>query len=118
MNFVLHFRLLTGNLKSVLINTELKAYLLIFLVATLMVTFNLYRETYQSLADSLRYAAFQVASILTTTGFATADYEQWPYMAQAVLLLLMFVGGCSGSTGGGIQGDQDRYPCSSRRSMK
>ncbi|MBN2808815.1 MAG: TrkH family potassium uptake protein [Deltaproteobacteria bacterium] len=103
MNFVLHFRLLTGNLQNLFVNTELKAYLLIFFTATLMIAGKLHLEVYQSFTEALRYSAFQVASILTTTGFATADYEKWPYMAQAILLLLMFVGGCSGSTGGGIK---------------
>ncbi|MCD6292600.1 MAG: TrkH family potassium uptake protein [Deltaproteobacteria bacterium] len=104
MNFVLHFRLLTGNVKSLFRNTELKAYLLIFALATLLIACKLhFAAVYSSFADALRYAAFQVASILTTTGYATADYEKWPYMAQAVLFLLMFVGGCSGSTGGGIK---------------
>ncbi len=103
MNFVLHFRLLTGKAGSLLTNTELKAYLLIFTVATLMVAYKLHLEIYPGFAEALRYAAFQVASILTTTGYATADYEQWPYMVQAILFLLMFVGGCSGSTGGGIK---------------
>ena len=103
MNFVLHFRLLTGNVQTLFTNTELKAYLLIFVSATLMVAYKLHLEVYQGFAEALRYAAFQVASILTTTGYATADYEKWPYMAQAVLFLLMFVGGCSGSTGGGIK---------------
>ncbi len=103
MNFVLHFRLLTGNVKSLFSNTELKAYLLIFVVATLMVAYKLHLEIYSGFAEALRYSAFQVASILTTTGYVTADYETWPYMAQAVLFLLMFVGGCSGSTGGGIK---------------
>ncbi len=103
MNFVLHFRLLTGNARSLFSNTELKAYFLIFVAATLMVACKLHLEIYSGFAEALRYAAFQVASILTTTGYATADYESWPYMAQAVLFLLMFVGGCSGSTGGGIK---------------
>ncbi|MCD6533797.1 MAG: TrkH family potassium uptake protein [Deltaproteobacteria bacterium] len=103
MNFVLHFRLLTGNVKTLFSNTELKAYLLIFAFATLMIAYRLHLEVYSSFAEALRYAAFQVASILTTTGYATADYEQWPYMVQAILFLLMFVGGCSGSTGGGIK---------------
>jgi trk system potassium uptake protein TrkH len=103
MNFVLHFRLLTGNVKTLFKNTELKAYLLIFAVATLIIAYKLHLEVYSGFAEALRYAAFQVASILTTTGYATADYEQWPYMVQAVLFLLMFVGGCSGSTGGGIK---------------
>ncbi len=103
MNFVLHFRLLTGNVKILFSNTELKAYLLIFVFATLMIAYKLNLEVYPGFFEALRYAAFQVASILTTTGYVTADYETWPYMAQAVLFLLMFVGGCSGSTGGGIK---------------
>ncbi|NPA25173.1 MAG: TrkH family potassium uptake protein [Deltaproteobacteria bacterium] len=103
MNFVLHFRLLTGNYQSLFSNTELKAYLAIFVVATLLVAHDLYLQVYQSVADAFRYAAFQVASILTTTGFATADYEKWPNLAQGVLFLMMFIGGCSGSTGGGIK---------------
>ncbi len=103
MNFVLHFRLLTGNVQSLFKNTELKAYLLIFVSATLLIAYKLQLEVYSSFFDALRYAAFQVASILTTTGFATADYETWPHMVKAILLLLMFVGGCSGSTGGGIK---------------
>ncbi len=103
MNFVLHFRLLTGNFQTLFTNTEFKAYLLIFVSATLMIAYKLQLEVYPGFSEALRYAAFQVASILTTTGYATANYENWPYMAQAVLFLLMFVGGCSGSTGGGIK---------------
>ncbi|HDS15219.1 MAG TPA: TrkH family potassium uptake protein [Proteobacteria bacterium] len=104
MNFVLHFRLLTGDFRSLLRNTELKAYGLIFVGASLLVAGGLYfNQVYRSPIESLRFAAFQVASILTTTGFASADYESWPYMAQAIMLLLMFVGGCSGSTGGGVK---------------
>ncbi len=104
MNFVLHFRLLTGQARSLLKNSELKAYLLIFAAATLTVAVILsLHEVYPAFKDSLRYAAFQVASILTTTGFVSADYETWPHVAQAILFLLMFIGGCSGSTGGGIK---------------
>jgi trk system potassium uptake protein TrkH len=103
MNFVLHFKLLTGNCRALFNNTELKAYLAIFGIATLLVAHDLHLTIYRSVADAFRYAAFQVASILTTTGFATADYEKWPNLAQGVLFLLMFIGGCSGSTGGGIK---------------
>ena len=103
MNFVLHFRLLTGQARSLLKNSELKAYLLIFVTATLAIAWILNLQVYPAFKDALRYSAFQVASILTTTGFVSADYETWPHVAQAILFLLMFVGGCSGSTGGGIK---------------
>lgn len=103
VNFSLHYRLLTGRLKILYKNTELKAYILIFMTATIGLTLSLYRDAYQTLGESLRYASFQVASIMTTTGFATADYEQWPIAGQIILFMLMFVGGCSGSTGGGIK---------------
>ncbi len=63
----------------------------------------LYHRVFSGVFDCFRYAAFQAASILTTTGYATADYQQWPYVTQMVLFTLMFVGGCSGSTGGGIK---------------
>jgi len=103
MNFVLHFRLLTGQGRSLLKNSEFKAYLLIFAVATLTIAWILNLQVYPLFKDALRYSAFQVASILTTTGFVSADYETWPHVAQAILFMLMFVGGCSGSTGGGIK---------------
>ena len=103
MNFVLHFRLLTGQARSLIKNSELKAYLVIFVTATLVIAWILNLSVYPAFKDALRYAAFQVASILTTTGFVSADYESWPHVTQAILFLLMFVGGCSGSTGGGIK---------------
>ncbi|MBN1496041.1 MAG: TrkH family potassium uptake protein [Spirochaetes bacterium] len=103
INFTLHYRMLTGRLKPLLRDTELKAYLLIFIVATVSLAYSLHGFSYKSVGDSFRYAMFQVASIMTTTGFASADYEQWPFMAQIIIFMLMFVGGCSGSTGGGIK---------------
>ena len=103
MNFVLFYRLITGNVKKVFNNTELKAYLGIFFAAMLVIAFILYGREYETLGKSLRYAAFQAASILTTTGYVTADYAGWPQFAQTVLFILMFIGGCSGSTGGGIK---------------
>ncbi|MDX9801545.1 MAG: TrkH family potassium uptake protein [Spirochaetia bacterium] len=103
INFILYFKLITGQLKSIRRNSEFKAYLGIFAAATLIVTINLYGKSYATFADSLRYAGFQVSSILTTTGFATADYEKWPMLSQVILFVVMFIGGCSGSTGGGIK---------------
>ncbi len=103
INFSLHYRLLTGRCRALLKDTELKSYIAIFLGATLVMTFVLYREVYATIGDSLRYASFQAATILTTTGYATADFEQWPALCQVVLFFLMFIGGSSGSTGGGIK---------------
>jgi len=103
MNFILHYGLITGKLKKVLANAELRVYLAIFAVATLIIAFSLYGRAYGSFGVSLRHSAFQAASILTTTGFTTADYAKWPFFAKALLFALTFIGGCSGSTGGGIK---------------
>ncbi len=103
INFALHYRILSGNVKTAFADTELKAFLSIFIIATFVIALALHGSVYSSIGTCIRYASFQAASILTTTGYATADFEQWPYMAQAVLFILMFVGGCSGSTGGGIK---------------
>ena len=103
MNFVLHYGLITGRLKKVFANVELRAYLGIFAASTAVVAFSLHGRVYGSFPLSFRHAAFQTASILTTTGFTTGDYAAWPFLAQAVLFVLTFIGGCSGSTGGGIK---------------
>jgi trk system potassium uptake protein TrkH len=103
INFILHFKFLTGRIRQVFSDTELKLYLLIFAVATAIITFSIYTNNIYSFKESINHAAFQTASILTTTGYATADFEQWPVLAKTVLFILMFIGGCSGSTGGGIK---------------
>jgi len=103
MNFSLHFWLLRGKVGNLSRDTELKGYFAIVIVSTLIITFDTLGKSYGTISESLRYAAFQVATIITTTGFATADYEKWPFLSQAVLFLLMFIGGCSGSTAGGIK---------------
>jgi trk system potassium uptake protein len=103
LNFGLYFRLIKGNIRDLVINTEAKAYVSIFIAATLLVSLPLAREVYSSYGEALRHAAFQSASILTTTGFATADFDLWPAFSRIMLFTLMFVGGCSGSTGGGIK---------------
>ncbi len=102
-NFILHYKLLTGNYKSLFRDSEYKAYIVIFLSATVIISFILYGNYYNTIGECFRYASFQAASILTTTGYATTDFEKWPYLAQIVLFTLMFVGGCAGSTGGGIK---------------
>ncbi len=103
INFTLYFRLITGRFTTVYRDPELRAYLGFFLVATIVVAWNLFGRAYDSFGTAVRYAAFQVASILTTTGFSSADFEAWPVLSKVILFLLMFVGGCSGSTGGGIK---------------
>ena len=100
MNFGLYYKMLNGNFQDVFRNTELKAYLAIFAVTVLIITFSL-SDIYGGFGKSLRFASFQAASIITTTGYATADFDIWPMAAKGVLFFLMFIGGCSGSTGGG-----------------
>jgi trk system potassium uptake protein TrkH len=102
LNFNLYFRILRGKIKDVFYNTEARAYLLIFAASCAAVAVSIY-PLYGSARTALRYAAFQSASILSTTGNAAANYELWPPLAQAALFLLMFIGGCSGSTACGIK---------------
>ncbi|MDL2228777.1 TrkH family potassium uptake protein [Treponema sp. OttesenSCG-928-L16] len=101
-NFNLYYKLLKGKWKEVLHNTEGRVYFGIFITAAAALTFIL-RPLYGSFAAALRCGSYQAASILSTTGSVTADYVQWPPLAQGVLLCLMFIGGCSGSTAGGIK---------------
>ena len=103
VNFILYYRLLLGRFRTVAKNTEVKAYLSVFVVATVAIAIALHGEAYAGIGESLRYAGFQAASILTTTGYATADFAQWPAVAQVMLFALMFIGGSAGSTGGGIK---------------
>lgn len=103
LNFALYFKFFTGKIKDVFKNSEFKAYIGIFFAATLLITFRLNGDVFQSFGESMRYAAFQVASILTTTGYATTDYAQWPSFTKIILFSVMFIGGCAGSTGGGIK---------------
>lgn len=102
INFNIYYFLLLKKFKVVFKNEEVRAYLGIILGATLLVTANLIR-TYGSILQAFRYAAFQVASIITTTGFVTADFNLWPEFSKAILLMLMVIGACAGSTGGGMK---------------
>ncbi|MEE8440248.1 MAG: potassium transporter TrkG, partial [Spirochaetia bacterium] len=103
INFILYYRLLKGQLSIIRRNTEVKAYLGIFAFTSVIIAVALYRRVYAGFGESLRFATFQAASILTTTGYATADFTTWPQLAQVVLFLLMFIGGSAGSTGGGMK---------------
>ncbi len=103
-NFVLHYHLLRGRFADVFRNSEFKAYFLIVFITVAAIAVELIlRGVHNGSADSIRHAFFQVASIITTTGFATDDFAKWPHFSQAVLFFVMFIGGCSGSTGGGIK---------------
>lgn len=104
INFLMYYKFFLNGRETVFINSELKAYLGIFVGGTVVVTLvQFLGDVYSTVGESLRYASFQVASILTTTGYVSTDYELWMPAAQAVLFVLMFVGGSSGSTAGGVK---------------
>lgn len=103
MNFNLFFVFYKNGFKSFYKDGEWKLYVYIIGVSTLLITLVLYFTNNYSLGESLRYASFQDISIITTTGFATADYTLWPTFCQLILFLLLYCGGCSSSTGGGIK---------------
>ncbi len=103
VNFIMYFRLIRGDTRSIIKNTEFRVYTGILIVASLLIAFDLHGTVYESFSESLRYAGFQAASILTTTGYATADFAAWPAVSQIALFTLMFIGGSAGSTGGGMK---------------
>ncbi len=103
INFSLHYQLLKGDSLAFWRNSECRFFLAATLVLTLVIAIDIYGPVYDQIGDALRYATFQLTSILTTTGYATADYEQWPAMSQLILLLCMFLGGSAGSTAGGMK---------------
>lgn len=103
INFALHYKLLRGDLKVFGRDPECRVFIMIVGVLVLLVTFDIYGNVYDSIGTAFRYAAFQVGSNITTTGFATADYDKWPALSQLVLITCMFLGGMAGSTGGGIK---------------
>lgn len=112
-NFLLHFRALRGKPLNYFKDEEFKFYFGVVIVATLTISYTLLGDKIVTtdgtviesagIVDALRYAVFQVVSIVTTTGFATADFNLWPAYSALLLVLLMFVGGCAGSTGGGMK---------------
>ncbi|MBQ6051839.1 MAG: TrkH family potassium uptake protein [Clostridia bacterium] len=102
INFNLYYLILLGDIKSVLKNRELHVYLGILILATAIIAVDIY-SLYGSVFESIRYSSFQVASIMTTTGFATSDFNQWSNLSKTILVTLMFIGSCAGSTGGGIK---------------
>ena len=102
IDFSLYYMLLLGKIRSALRSEELKAYLGIVFLAIALITVNI-RPLYDTVAETVRYSAFQVAALITTTGYSTADFDIWPEFSKTLLVTLMFIGACAGSTGGGIK---------------
>ena len=102
VNFNAYYLLIYGNIKKALAVEEVRYYFLIIFASILFIFINIL-HLYDSAFDALTKAAFQVGSIITTTGFSTADFDLWPEASKTIIVFLMFVGACAGSTGGGIK---------------
>ncbi|MFA9397108.1 MAG: TrkH family potassium uptake protein [Clostridiaceae bacterium] len=103
INFSLYYQLFKGKWRDVFKNEELRLYLGIILVSVILITVNIYKSIYSNFGESLQHSFFQVSSIITTTGYGTADFDKWTTFSKSILFMLMFVGGCAGSTGGSIK---------------
>lgn len=102
INFNVYFLMVSGNIREALKSEEVRAYLGIITVSSLLIAANIY-HTFESVGQTLLHSFFQVASIITTTGFSSVDFDLWPEFSRTILILLMFVGACAGSTGGGMK---------------
>lgn len=102
INFNLYFLLIIGRVRSVFRSTEFWCYLGVIIASITAICINTL-SIYQSVSETIRTSAFQVASIITTTGYSTTDFNTWPELSKAILLMLMFIGGCAGSTAGGLK---------------
>ena len=100
-NFTLLYKVFHGDIKAYL-KIGIYFYIGVVLISILIIATQLHIYIYKSILSALRYASFQVVSIVTTTGFITTDFDQWPII-KSILIILMFIGGCAGSTGGGIK---------------
>lgn len=103
VNFSAYFLLLAKKFKRFLTFEELRVYLGIIIVSITIITINITGTVFQTFGESLRHSSFQVASVMTTTGFSTVDFDKWPTFSRFLLLILMFIGASAGSTGGGIK---------------
>jgi trk system potassium uptake protein TrkH len=103
VNFSLYYVLRKKKWREVLGDSELRFYLGIVGTSVLLIALNIFRSVYGSIWEALRYSLFQVSSIITTTGYATANFDEWPTFSKVILFLLMFIGGCAGSTAGGMK---------------
>jgi len=102
VNFSCYYLLLLGSFKSVLCDEELRTYVLLALGVIVLIALDI-RGLYPTLEETVRHAVFQVSSIMTTTGYVTTDFDLWPMFSKGLLMLLMLVGACAGSTGGGFK---------------
>ncbi|MBO5274053.1 MAG: TrkH family potassium uptake protein, partial [Clostridia bacterium] len=102
VNFNIYYLLFMREFKLAFKNLELRVYLCVILTSTLLITWNTF-GMYESLRSAFHHSIFQVVSIITTTGFATVDFNLWPEFSKMILFILMFIGASAGSTGGGIK---------------
>jgi trk system potassium uptake protein TrkH len=102
-NFARHYAFYQKGIRGYAESDEFRFYILVLVASSIAVTLNLNGTVYDSITESFRYGLFQVASIMTTTGYSTADFANWPPFSQLVLLMLMFIGGSAGSTTGAIK---------------
>jgi trk system potassium uptake protein TrkH len=102
-NFALHYRFLRGDFRTYFRNREFLVFISIVGLATVIIGLDTFFNHYHEFPLTIRKTLFQVTAILTTTGYGTADYEQWSFISQFILFVLMFMGGCAGSTGGGMK---------------
>jgi len=102
INFSFFYLLMIRKFKQAFSMSEVRAYIGIILIAISLITINIL-HMFDSVGEALKHVAFQVSSIITTTGFSTTDFNQWPMFSQTILVILMFIGACAGSTGGGFK---------------
>ncbi|MCI9450135.1 MAG: TrkH family potassium uptake protein [Clostridiales bacterium] len=102
VNFNLYYLLLVRRARTVFRSEELRAYAAVVVAAVVMIAINI-RGIYETFGETIRHAAFQVSSVITTTGYATVNFDLWPGFSKAMLFILMFIGGCAGSTAGGLK---------------
>jgi trk system potassium uptake protein TrkH len=103
INFALHYRLIKGDPAALGKDPECRVFLALVTLFSIVVALNIHGRVYSHLAEAFRFSFFQVSSIITTTGFATADFDQWPPLSRIILVVSMFLGAMAGSTGGGMK---------------
>lgn len=103
VNFTLYYQAIKGNIKALLKDEEFRFYIGIVVVAIMLISINLHGNVYTSIGESLRHSSFQVASVITTTGYSSTNFDTWPLFSKMILFILMFIGGSSGSTVGAIK---------------
>lgn len=103
INFSLYYQVIKGNIKDALKDQEFRFYCGVVLIAIALITIDIHGSVFSSIGESLRHSSFQVVTIITTTGYSTTDFNLWPTFSKMILLSLMLIGGCAGSTAGGIK---------------